>query len=259
MKKIYHAPLAGVVCVLFLLLAISQLTIAAQKREARVTQVIRDVRVLPSGEAPRPASLNDMISGGTVLRTGGDSRAEVTFPDQSLSRLGANSVFSFAQGGKEFDLNSGAILLAVPKSSGEVRIKTPAATAAVTGFTLIYEFHRTGVSKVLLLDGDLSLRLKGMPSPCHLTGGHMFVIPSHPGKCPDVLTFDVDKVFRTAKLITQKPLPKWARDPIFGVIEDQKNSPPPGGFTDPTSIDTLDQGVKAMPTPPIRTGPPPGF
>ena len=165
MKKIYHAPLAGVVCVLLLLLAISQLTIAAQKKEARVTQIIKDVRVIASGATPRPASLSDLVSGGTVVRTGVDSRTELTFPDQSLSRLGANSVFSFSEGGKEFDLNSGAILVAVPKSSGEVKIKTAGATAAVTGFTMIYEYHRNAVSKVMLLDGDLSLKSEGWDLP----------------------------------------------------------------------------------------------
>jgi hypothetical protein len=257
MKKIYHAPLAGVVSVILLLFAISQLTIAAQKKEARITQVIKDVRLLASSASPRPASLNDMINAGTAVRTGTDSRAELTFPDQSLSRLGANSVFSFSEGGREFDLNSGAILLAVPKSSGEVRVKTAAASAAVSGFTMLYEFHRSGVSKIMLLDGNLRLQIKGVSGgPCRFGGGHMVVIPAHPTRCPDVLTFDVEKVLRTAKLITQKPLPKWALDPIFGVIEDQKTSPPPGGFTDPTGVDTRDQGSNAMPPPPVRTEPP---
>jgi hypothetical protein len=200
-----------------------------------------------------------LIAAGTAVRTGTDSRTELTFPDQSLARLGANSVFSFPEGGREFDLNSGAILLAVPKSSGEVKIKTAAATASVSGFTAIYEFHKNGISKVMLLDGDIRLQIKGVSSSCRFDGGHMIVIPKNPTHCPDVLTFDVDKVLRTAKLITKKPLPKWALDPIFRVIEEQKNSPPPGGFTDPTSVDTLDQGANAMTPPPIRIGSPPSF
>jgi hypothetical protein len=253
----FQIPLAGVLCALVVTIGISQLTIAAQKKEARVTQVIKDVRLLPSSASPRPASLNDLIASGTAVRTGVDSRAEVTFADQSLTRLGANSVFSFSEDGKQLDLGSGAILVAVPKSSGEVRIKTAAATAAVTGFTMMYEFHPKGVSKVMLLDGHLALRIKGLRDICNLDGGHMFVIPPHPTTCPKVLTFDVSKVLRTAKLITQKPLPKWALDPIYGVIEDQKNSPPPEGFIDPTSIETLDQAGNAMPTPPpVRTLPP---
>ena len=34
---------------------------AADLKEAKVTQVIQDVRVLPSGAAPRPAALNDNV------------------------------------------------------------------------------------------------------------------------------------------------------------------------------------------------------
>jgi FecR-like protein len=259
MNKNYHTPLVGILGVLLVTIAISQLTIAAQKKEARVTQVIKDVRLLASGTSPRPASVNDAISSGMAVRTGVDSRTELTFSDQSLTRLGANSIFSFSAGGKEFDLNSGAILVAVPKSSGEVKIKTAAATAAVTGFTLMYEYHPRGISKVMLLDGNVRFQIKGLPTPCVFDGGHMIVIPPHPIRCPDILTFDVEKVLKSAKLITIKPLPQWALDPILVVMEDQKTSPPPGGFTDPTNIDAHDQAANAMPsaTPPRHETPPP--
>jgi hypothetical protein len=246
----FQIPLAGILCALVVTIGVSQLTIAAQKKEARVTQVVKDVRLLGTGASPRPASLNDLVGDGAVVRTGVDSRTELTFSDQSLTRLGANSAFSFSGDGKELDLNSGAIFVAVPKSSGEVKIKTAAATAAVTGFAMMYEFHPNGVSKVMLLDGNLILKIKRLRHICNLVGGQMIVIPQHPTACPKVLTFDVAKVLGSAKLIKQKPLPKWALDPIFVVIEDQKTSPPPGGFTDPTNVDTLDQAGNAIPTPP---------
>lgn len=267
MKKLsrYQIPLATILCALLLVIGISQFTVAAaQKKEARVTQVIKDVRLLASGTSPRPASLNDSISSGTAVRTGVDSRTELTFPDQTLTRLGANSVFSFSAGGKELDLNSGAILVAVPPSSGEVKIKTAAATAAVTGFIAMYEYHPKGISKFMVLEGSAKFKLKGVPRACDLTDGQMIVCPSDPTKCPEVLTFDVGKVFGSAKLITQKPLPKWAIDLILQVIDDQKTEPPPGGFSDPTNIDTLDQAGAAhdQPTPiriPTGSPPPKGF
>ena len=263
MKKLYryHIPLGAILCALLVTIGIAQLALAAQRKEARVTQVIKDVRLLASGTSPRPASVNDAIGSGTAVRTGVDSRTELTFPDQSLARLGANSFFSFSEGGKELDLNGGAILMAVPKSSGEVKIRTAAATAAVTGFTAIYEFHHKGVSKFMLLDGRVSFQIKGLPSPCIFDGGHMIVIPPHPIRCPDILTFDVEKVLKSAKLTTIKPLPKWALDPILVVIEDQKSSPPTGGFTDPTNVDIHDQAANAMPTstPRHETPPPKRF
>lgn len=265
MKKLsrYQIPLAAILCALLLVVGISQLTVAAaQKKEARVTQVIKDVRLLASGTSPRPASLNDTISSGTAVRTGVESRTELTFPDQTLTRLGANSVFSFSAGGKELDLNSGAILVAVPPSSGEVKIKTAAATAAVTGFVAMYEFHPKGISKFMVLEGKAKFMIKGASDPCDLRGGNMIVLRPNFTRCPEILTFDVNKVFRSAKLITQKPLPQWAIDLILQVIDDQKTEPPPGGFSDPTNIDTLDQAGAAhdQPTaPPIFSPPPKDF
>ncbi len=257
----YQTPLFALCLMLFLVIGVSSLTTsAAQKKEARVTQIIKDVRLLPSSASPRPASLNDFVSSGTAVRTGVDSRTELTFTDQTLTRLGANSVFSFSAGGKEFDLNRGAILVAVPASSGEVKIKTAAATAAVTGFTAMYEYHPNGVSKFIVLEGEAKFKIKGLLSACHLTGGHMIVIPPHPTRCPAVLTVELDKLMRSAKLITKfRPLPKWSLDPIRAIIEDQKNSPPPGGFADPTNIDTLDQAGNAIPTPPPVRFQSPGF
>src|SRR5438045_4212529 len=100
---------------------------AAQRKEARVTQVIKDVRVLAANTAPRAASVNDSVTEGNAVRTGGESRAELTFVDQTLARIGANTVFSVGEGAKDFDLASGAMLLAVPKQNGTVRVSVGAA------------------------------------------------------------------------------------------------------------------------------------
>src|SRR4051794_2572975 len=92
---------------LFLTCVLATSVVAAEKEDARVTQIVRDVRVVPSRATARPASLNEAVGQGTGLRTGSDSRAELTFADQSLTRLGANTVFSFDQGARNVNLNSG--------------------------------------------------------------------------------------------------------------------------------------------------------
>jgi hypothetical protein len=71
-------------------------TIAAGKKEARVTQVVRDVQLLASNAAPRPASVNDNVGPGTVVRAGSDSRAEV---DHQIPTA-AKSQSHFARGGE---------------------------------------------------------------------------------------------------------------------------------------------------------------
>ena len=91
---------------------------AAELKEAHVTQVVKDVKLLPEQAAPRPATVNDPVRDGTAVRTGVQSRSELTFTDQTITRLGANTIFSFKEGTRVMDLGEGAILFQVPKGSG---------------------------------------------------------------------------------------------------------------------------------------------
>src|SRR6266436_9398626 len=93
------------------LIAVAASASAAQLKEARVTQVVNDVKLLPGQAAPRPAVVNDNLRSGTAVRTGADSRTELTFTDLTLTRLGANTIFSFNEGTRTLDLGGGAVLL----------------------------------------------------------------------------------------------------------------------------------------------------
>jgi FecR protein len=106
---------------------------ADELKEAKVTQVIQDVRVLPSNASPRPAAVNDDVHHGTAVQTGVQSRSELTFKDQTITRLGENTIFSVGKGARTIDLGSGQFLLCVPKNAGGAKVKAGAVTAAITG------------------------------------------------------------------------------------------------------------------------------
>ena len=114
---------------------------AAQLKEAQVTQVVKDVKLLPTGAAARPATVNDEVRDGIAVRTGVDSRSELKFTDQTLARLGANTLFSFSEGTRNLNLQDGAMLLRVPKGAGGAKINSSAVTAAITGTTVMLETH----------------------------------------------------------------------------------------------------------------------
>ena len=116
-------------------------TIAAELKQATVTAIVKDVNLLPTGASARAATLNDNVRDGTAVRTGADSRSELTFTDLTLARLGANTIFSFNEGTRNLDLGGGAMLLRVPKGAGGAKISTAAVTAAITGTTVIIEYH----------------------------------------------------------------------------------------------------------------------
>jgi FecR protein len=106
---------------------------ADELKEAKVTQVIQEVRVLPSNASPRPAAVNDDVRQGTAVQTGAQSRSELTFKDQTMTRLGEKTIFSVGEGPRTIDLGSGQVLLYVPKKAGAVKVKMGPVTAAITG------------------------------------------------------------------------------------------------------------------------------
>ena len=95
--------------------------------------MIQDVRLLPPNAASRPASVSDRVHRDDAVRTGVESRSELTFQDMTITRLGSQTIFSFKGGTRTINLKSGAILLSVPKNSGGGQIRTGAVTASVTG------------------------------------------------------------------------------------------------------------------------------
>jgi len=106
---------------------------ADELKEAKVTQVIQDVRVLASGASARPAAVNDDVRQGTAVQTGVQSRSELTFTNQTITRLGEKTIFSVGEGPRTIDLGSGQFLLYAPKKAGGAKVKMGTVTAAITG------------------------------------------------------------------------------------------------------------------------------
>src|SRR4051812_10326818 len=67
---------------------------AAGYSKAEITRLFNDVKVLKENVAPKTAAVGEQINPVTSVSTGADSRAELRFPDRSLTRLGANSRFT---------------------------------------------------------------------------------------------------------------------------------------------------------------------
>jgi FecR protein len=184
---------------------------AAQLKEARVTEVIKEVKLLPSGAAPRPAAVSDEVRDGTAVRTGVESRSELKFPDQTLARLGANTVFSFSEGTRSLNLQDGAMLLRVPKGAGGARISSSAVTAAITGTTVMVEAHpvtqkrKNSYYKFIVLEGTARLFLPGQLGESVLVkAGQMIIMPlgGRAKKIPEAVDVDIQTIMQSSLLIT---------------------------------------------------------
>ncbi|MEY2439861.1 MAG: hypothetical protein QOI34_1246 [Verrucomicrobiota bacterium] len=191
--------------------------------EARVTRIIHDVKVLPADAKARPAELDQKVNAGTAVRTGDRSRSELTFVDLTIERLGANTLFSFDRAGRSVQLESGSMLLRVPKSTGGASMTTRAVTVGITGTTVILETTRSGGSKLTVLEGDARVGLrKNARESVHVQAGQMEDVPAGATKLPPPVNVDLNEIMKDNPLITDfGPLP--SRDLIYAAMQ---NRPP---------------------------------
>ena len=239
-KRHWHrVHVIGILFVFAVAILPTTFAMLAWKNEARVTQAIRNVQLLAPNAAPRPASINDNVRAGTAVRTGSDSRAEVTFTDRTLARLGANSVLSFGEG--EFDLATGSILLYMPRSSGGARITTAVATAAGSSFTAMAEYHPKSGLKFIVLEGRGSVSLKYHPGETRtLRAGQMIIVRPGATKLPEPQEVNLSDLIKTSLLVAKSP-PLPNLNLILREAENQQNLPPSTPLIDPTGMNVRDQ------------------
>jgi FecR protein len=164
------------------------------KRDARVTRLIREVSLLPTDAPLRRAVLNDTVPETTAVKTGNDSRAELTFADLTITRLGANSLYSFKNAGRRVELNTGSTLLRIPKDSRGATILSPAVTVGITGTTVIFEHIRGGPSRLIVLEGTARLTLvRARDQQRGVAAGG---IPRSPARCSSAPRSKTDRSLR---------------------------------------------------------------
>ncbi len=199
----------------FLLLSLSlpALLQAAALKEAEVTRIINDVRLVPPQQAAAAAKIGDKISGQTALATGASSRAELRFTDQTITRLGANSLFRLDSKSREVNLEQGVMLLQVPKQLGGATVRTAAITAAVTGTTVMMEYDPNGFVKIIVIEGDVDVFLNNKPSELRtITAGDMLITNPNAASLPAPVQVDLQRLRRTSKLMNSKDFSALGND-----------------------------------------------
>jgi hypothetical protein len=254
----------GIFLVICLLAA--PLSNSAPLKSARVSVVIQDVRLLPSNAAPRPAALNDNVGQGTAVRTGIQSRAELTFPDLTVTRLGENTIFSFNEAARELNVTRGAVLLEVPSKAPAAKIITAGITAGVMGGTGLFA---TGPPvKFMVLEGLGTFYPTGHPEKAQTVHPGEMVMMTADGHITQPTKFNVQLVLQTSQLIVD--FPDLANLPLILQVVNQQladqsagtSNPPPSKNPLLDVIDVVTQNVTANPAvetftaPPAPPGPP---
>ena len=167
--------------------------IALDFSQARVTQVVQDVKVVPSGSAARPATVNETVHQGSAVQTGTQSRSELTFQDKSITRLGEKTIFSVGKGARTIDLGSGQFLLYVPKNSGGAKVKMGSVTAAITGTTVLGDVRPNGIVEFTVLEGDANVRLDSVGQCLRIHAGQKVTYDPISGRLGNPVDVDIQK------------------------------------------------------------------
>ena len=230
------------------------LSFAGSLTEAHVTKIVNEVKLLDPSTGDREAKLNDVVRDNIALTTGIKSRSELLFQDNTLTRLGPESYFSFKTGTRDMTLQKGTMLLQVPKGLGGAKIHTASVTATITGTTIMIEYVPQKAIKVLVLEGTLRLSMNGrFGDSLLLTPGKMVIMSPSAKRVPDPVTVDLKKVVLTSTLVNMQskkgkqasvstsPLPSM--DKIESAIEQQQGGKDAHKLID-TNLVILGKGTK---------------
>jgi len=170
--------------------------------EARVTKILNKVQVVDPVKGEHSASLQETIKDEIELRTGVKSRSELLFQDNTLTRIGPETSFSFKAGTREMSLDRGTMLLQVPKGLGGAKIRTAAVTAAITGTTILMEYTPRKHIKVLVLEGSLRLTANGrFGNSVVLRPGRMIIMRPDAKRIPAPVSVDLKRIVRSSSLV----------------------------------------------------------
>jgi hypothetical protein len=165
----------------------------------------------------------------------------LTASDQTITRVGANTVFSFEPTGRTIDLEKGNVLFHSPAGKGGGEIHSGGAAAAVLGTTLIVSATGTGGFKVILLEGHGTVTLPNGQSVALKAGQLVFVLPGHAGFSP-VLEINLGKLVAGSNLVNGFSNPLSSLHLIQQAIDKQNNELKNGKVDTGVTPENFNQG-----------------
>ncbi|NBV21563.1 MAG: hypothetical protein EBS05_06520 [Proteobacteria bacterium] len=204
------------------LMGVSQLW-GADLSQSTFSQVVKDVKVVSrANETTSTAKVNDLFKSPDLIRTGADSLAELIADDKTITRVGANTVFSFEKAGRAINLEQGSVLFHSPKGKGGGTIRSKGASAAVLGTTIVVTATEGGGFKAILLEGKGQITLPNGDFRVLTAGQVTFVLPGSRTFGP-TLNINLGKLVESSRLVQgfEKELPS---KPIIQVEIERQNT-----------------------------------
>jgi hypothetical protein len=157
------------------------------------------------------------------VQTGVQSRSELTFKDETITRLGEKTIFSVGEGARTIELSSGQFLLYVPKKSGGAKVKMGSVTAAITGTTVLGNVDPSGVTTFIVLEGSTCMSLDSVGQSMYIGPGQKLTYDPIANRLEDPVDVDLNEVLTSPLIKEFRRLPSWPL--IEQAIQRQQGAP----------------------------------
>jgi FecR protein len=211
--------------------------------ESTFTEIIHEANVVTAADkSVAPAKPNEVFKVPDLVRTGSASRVEMTAPDQTITRVGANTIFTFAPGGRDIILERGSVLFHAPAGVGGGAIKNHGTAAAVLGTTEIGAILSDGSFKILDLEGAVKVTLKN-GLYMELKAGEMVIVSPDGNEFSPLMIFNLGQLLPHLLLVTGFSEPLSSLPLIDVAIQEQNQAIADGKLDNLVSLQTAGLGL----------------
>lgn len=211
---------SGVARVATFLLVFTLVSTTHAAVSARITRITKEVKVRP-GPGAQSASRDAVITAGATVRTGADSRAELTFADGTVTRLGGKTILRIGE--NALNLEDGALLFQAGRRASIATVRTGTIVVEGNDATGIIERFGSAYAKVLVLQGTARVFLPAkIGESILLNPGQILIMRPDAQSLAEPVDFDIGQLYRTSVLIGRE-FPRLTTQPqIAAEIEKQR-------------------------------------
>ncbi len=167
---------------------------------ADIQALLKQVRLQPKNQSPRPAQVRERMTPGDALSTARSSRADLRFNDGSLARVGELALFRFFPNTRRFNLSNGTALLIIPPGRGTTNVTTPNVSAGIRGSALFVRVDKQTNTTIVgaLTNSGITVTDNGTNRIIELKAGQLAVVDP---KGLRLFDFDLTTFYQTSDLV----------------------------------------------------------
>jgi len=121
------------------LICLALLAVASHSASATTVSFLKNSVYKLDNTNKVTATLNDKVESNTQVGTGEQSMCELSLDDKSVTRIGANAVFSFLEKERLVKCDKGTFLVSKDPETETMTVTSGSVTAAVNGSTVMFD------------------------------------------------------------------------------------------------------------------------